>query len=122
MTHWRFSWENPRSILIEGSATFTIAMSRTTMNWTALRSASASHFLLSVATIGLQSFHCVRKTCNLAEITCLLQANTSQEQAEWLSSSHGEALRAVLPGRPRPRRHRRSLGAARRPGADPRPE
>src|SRR3954470_8733401 len=56
ITHWRFSWENPRSILIEGNATFTIAMSRTTMNWTALRSASASHFLRSVATMRAQSF------------------------------------------------------------------
>src|SRR5687768_17852792 len=38
------SCEKPRSILIEGRATFTIAMSSTTMNCTAQRSASASHF------------------------------------------------------------------------------
>src|SRR2546423_7465855 len=61
MTHWRFSWENPRSILIEGNATFTIAMSRTTMNWTALRSASASHFRRSVAIMGAQSFRSRRE-------------------------------------------------------------
>src|SRR6266853_1849162 len=61
ITHWRFSWENPRSILIEGNATFTIAMSRTTMNWTALRSASASHLRRSVATIRAQSFRLRRE-------------------------------------------------------------
>ena len=43
ITHCRSSCENPRSILIEGSATFTIAMSRMTMNWTTLRRASAHH-------------------------------------------------------------------------------
>jgi hypothetical protein len=32
ITHCRFSSENPRSTLMDGSATFTIAMSRTTMN------------------------------------------------------------------------------------------
>jgi hypothetical protein len=36
---------------MDGSATLTIAMSRTTMNWTALRSASASHLRLSEVTI-----------------------------------------------------------------------
>ena len=50
-THCRLSSENPRSTWIDGSATFTIAMSRTTMNWTALSSPSANHFLLSEATM-----------------------------------------------------------------------
>src|SRR5260370_20564665 len=36
-------------------------MSRTTMNWTALRSASASHFRRSVATIRVQSFRSRRE-------------------------------------------------------------
>src|SRR6478735_12030850 len=36
-------------------------MSSTTMNWTALRSASASHFRRSVATMRAQSFRLVRK-------------------------------------------------------------
>jgi hypothetical protein len=49
ITHCRFSCENPRSTWIDGSATFTMAMSRTTMNWTTLRSASASHFRFAVA-------------------------------------------------------------------------
>ena len=52
ITHWRFSCENPRSTWIEGSATFTIAMSRTSMNWTTLRSASANHLCLAEATMG----------------------------------------------------------------------
>ena len=43
ITHWRFSCENPRSVWIDGRATFTIAMSSTIMNWTTLRSARASH-------------------------------------------------------------------------------
>ena len=32
ITHWRFSAEKPRSAWIDGKATFTMAMSRTTMN------------------------------------------------------------------------------------------
>ena len=41
MTHCRFVCENPRSDLIEGSATFTIATSRMTMNCAVTMSASA---------------------------------------------------------------------------------
>src|SRR5919106_5734361 len=48
MTHWRFSCEKPRSSLIDGRATFTIATSSTTMNWTLQSSASASHLRRSV--------------------------------------------------------------------------
>jgi hypothetical protein len=44
MTHCRFSCEKPRSVWIEGRATFTIAMSSTTMNCTVHSRASASHF------------------------------------------------------------------------------
>jgi hypothetical protein len=51
ITHWRFSCEKPRSTWIEGRATFTIAMSSTTMNCTAQRSASASHFRSAEASI-----------------------------------------------------------------------
>src|SRR3954453_20461603 len=43
MTHCRSSWENPRSVWIDGSATFTTATSSTTMNCTVQRSARASH-------------------------------------------------------------------------------
>ena len=56
ITHCRFSCENPRSTWIDGSATFTMAMSRTTMNWTTLRSASASHFRFAVAVMSSDSF------------------------------------------------------------------
>jgi hypothetical protein len=42
--------------LIEGNATFTIAMSRTTMNWTTLSSASASHLRRSEVTMSSVSF------------------------------------------------------------------
>ena len=47
--HWRFRSENPRSFWMDGSATFTIAMSSTTMNWTPRSRASASHFLCAAA-------------------------------------------------------------------------
>jgi hypothetical protein len=42
MTHCKLSWEKPRSVLIDGSATFTIATSRTTMNCAATMTARAS--------------------------------------------------------------------------------
>src|SRR5204862_4997220 len=51
ITHCRFSCEKPRSVWIEGSATFTIAMSRTTMNCTVLSSASANHLFRSELTM-----------------------------------------------------------------------
>src|SRR5919197_2367080 len=85
ITHWRFSCENPRSTLIEGNATFTIAMSRTTMNWTTLRSASASHLRRSVATMcRLVPFVFVGKACNLTDNACRLQVFPSQQQADLL--------------------------------------
>src|SRR6185503_7081611 len=42
MTHCRFSCEKFRSVLIDGKATFTIEMSRTTMNCAVTITASAS--------------------------------------------------------------------------------
>ncbi len=45
-THWRFSGAKLRSSLIDGSATLTMAMSRTTMNCAATITASASHLRL----------------------------------------------------------------------------
>ena len=51
ITHCRFDCETSRSSWIEGSATFTIAMSSTTMNWTAPRSASPNHFIRGEVTI-----------------------------------------------------------------------
>src|SRR3954452_13531888 len=43
MTHCRSSCENPRSVWIDGSATFTTATSSTTMNCTVHSRARASH-------------------------------------------------------------------------------
>jgi hypothetical protein len=45
-THCRVLWLTPRSRWIDGSATFTIAMSRTTMNWAAHVSARTTPFVL----------------------------------------------------------------------------
>jgi hypothetical protein len=41
MIHWRFDAEKPRSALIDGSATLTIATSRMTMNCAVTMSARA---------------------------------------------------------------------------------
>src|SRR5687767_2661673 len=53
MTQERFSWENCRSLPIEGSATLTIDASSTTTNWASASSANASHFR-SGASVGLK--------------------------------------------------------------------
>src|SRR5919201_1768451 len=85
ITHCRFSCEKPRSTWIDGNATFTIAMSRTTMNWTTLRSASASHLRRSVATMcRLVPFVFVGKACNLTDNACRVQVFPSQQQADLL--------------------------------------
>src|SRR3954447_5647868 len=47
ITHWRLSCVKLRSVLMDGSATFTIATSSTTMNWAATTTASANHRRLS---------------------------------------------------------------------------
>ncbi len=49
MTHCRLGCEKWRSDLIAGSATLTIAMSSTTMNWAVTMTASASQRRLSGA-------------------------------------------------------------------------
>ena len=41
-THWRSDWLRPRSAWIDGTATFTTARSRMTMNCAALTSASTT--------------------------------------------------------------------------------
>src|SRR3954447_5572657 len=97
ITHWRFACEKPRSILIEGSATFTIAMSRTTMNCTALSRPSASHLRRSEATISV-SLSCVLSVtaCNLAASTCKKQVQSSQQQVNRYTASREQALRPVV--------------------------
>src|SRR5437867_2035700 len=49
ITHCRLSCEKWRSVLIDGRATFTIAMSRTTMNCAATITARPNQRLLSVS-------------------------------------------------------------------------
>src|SRR4051812_16096113 len=86
MTHWRSSWENPRSVWIDGSATFTTAMSRTTMNWTVQRRARANH-LRRVAVISELSFVLEARGCEITASTFLLQVKTFLPQAEALCSA-----------------------------------
>src|SRR5215211_2851465 len=98
-------------------------MSRTTMNCTALRSASASHLRRSDATMSSVPFIPIEEACNLTDRTCLLQVSSSQRQADALQwHSHAEKLRAVLPDRARPRPRRGAVGAPGGARADARPE
>src|SRR5581483_5868268 len=122
ITHCRSSCEKPRSTLIDGSATFTTAMSRTTMNWTTERSASASHLRRSDATMSPLPFASVVVAGNLAGITCSMQVKPSQQHGKALQCLRAQGLRPVLPGRPRARPRRRAVGAPRRAGADARAE
>src|SRR6476646_7252379 len=102
MTHCRFACENPRSVLIEGSATFTIATSRMTMNCATTMSASALQrrsFVLSplgvdcciiclpkslVETTIAHTYTCLGYTCTAmtttpTPLTTALQAGPSRE-------------------------------------------
>src|SRR3954452_11568742 len=121
MTHWRSSCENPRSVWMDGSATFTTAMSRTTMNWTVQSRASASHLRREAFTATLP-FVLPARGCKLTARTFKLQVDTGLSQVEALHSVRGQAVRPVLPDRPRAVAGRRALGAARRAGAHARPE
>src|SRR5207247_6425787 len=85
-------------------------MSRTTMNWTALRSASASHFRRSEATMALCPFIVVAVASDSTEATFKSQVKTSQQQACALHSGCEQALRPVLPDCPHSRADRGSLG------------
>src|SRR3954465_2519971 len=101
MTHWRSSWENPRSVWIDGNATFTTAMSSTTMNWTVQRRARANH-LRRVALISGISFVSEARGCELTVLTFNLQVDTVIPQAKALCfAGDGQAVRPVLPGRQR---------------------
>src|SRR5262249_32422257 len=93
ITHCRSSCENPRSTLIEGNATFTIAMSRTTMNCTALSNASASHLRLSEVISRFPFPVVVIVGATLAASTCKQQVETSQRQVDALHSGEEMAKR-----------------------------
>src|SRR5207245_199029 len=70
--------------------TFTIAMSRTTMNWTALRSVSASHLRRSVATMRVESFRLRREGLQSNRDT-LLFASLTFTTASWIAMIQGMA-------------------------------
>ena len=80
MTHCRFSCEKPRSVWIDGSATFTTAMSSTTMNCTVQRRASANH-LRRVPSIKGLSFFSEARACDVTAPTSLLQVNAANDEA-----------------------------------------
>ena len=52
ITHWRLACEKCRSFLMDGRATFTMAMSSTTMNCAATMTARASQRLRSDPAVG----------------------------------------------------------------------
>src|SRR3990172_1618851 len=114
ITHCRFSCEKPRSIWIDGSATFTIAMSRMVMNCTERMRASANHFFRSELIISSpQRVSVLVERGILHESTCNSQVETSNPQVEALHSVRCvEELQPVLPHRLRARPRRRALVAA----------
>src|SRR5919206_5193064 len=114
MTHWRFSWEKPRSVWIEGSATFTTAMSSTTMNWTVHSRARANH-LRRDAAMCRPSFRLVSIGLRRYSVYFVFASrHCDPGSARATLRGDGQAVRPVLPGRPRLVARRRALGAARR--------
>src|SRR3954447_19781073 len=114
MTHWSSSCENPRSIWIDGSATFTTAMSRTTMNWTVQRRARANH-LRRVASIGRALFRLgSTRWRNYSPIFLFASTGFRTNSTAAMLALHGPPVRPVLPGRQRAVARRRALGAAHR--------
>ena len=122
ITHCRFSCEKPRSTWIDGSATFTIAMSRMVMNCTARMSASANHFLRSEPTmrspLSSRRLRCEERGM-LARVYLRFASSTLSilKLTRLQSGRRGEELPPVLPDRTRPRPRGRALVAARRPRA-----
>ena len=110
MTHWRFSGENPRSVWMDGSATFTIAMSSTTMNCTAQSSASASHFRRADAITG-SPFVWSDRACQTTATHFRFTSTIFQNESFALQSpSDGQELRPVLPDGARALAGRASAG------------
>ena len=69
ITHCRLPWAKCRLPLIAGRATFTIAMSSTTMNWAATITASARPFRrLAVAVIEERVIYCSQESLLIATI------------------------------------------------------
>src|SRR5204863_1858273 len=107
---------------MDGRATFTIAMSSTTMNCTPRSSASANHFrrvdaiMVSSFQSSSRDWRVYRRDLRLASI-CL----SIRREPATLTDREQE-VRAVLPGGARPLAGGRALGAADRPRAPARPE
>src|SRR5438128_589535 len=108
---------------MDGRATFTIAMSSTTMNWTPRSSASANHFRRASA-IMVPSFHSSREDLRPYR-SCFLFASlnllTGRPPAT-LTTNGVQEIRPVLPDGPRSVAGRRAVVPADRPGAPARPE
>src|SRR3954452_19051097 len=117
MTHWRFSCENPRSVWIDGSATFTTAMSRTTMNWTVQSRARANH-LRRVADIRRTLFRLgsTRWRNYSLDFLCASTGFRTKSKVAMLRLD-GPPVRPVLPRRERAVDRRGALGAPDRPRA-----
>src|SRR4051812_37827732 len=122
-THCRFSCEKPRSAWIEGSATFTIAMSRTTMNCTPRSSASTIHLRSFDAIIGVVLSFLKR---SLARLKIKLQNCkydlVYRKRTGYPDDDRDQKIRPVLSDGPRPLPRGRSLGAPDRARAAARPQ
>ena len=122
MTHWRFSCENPRSIWMDDSATFTIAMSRMTMNCGARMSAECEPFLVvhPVTSVGTPFRVCLVDERDRTESDFRFASTAFHFGSKPLESARDQELRPVLSGRPCPRPRRGAVVAARRPRTAPR--
>ena len=74
-THWSVLWLTPRSCWIDGRATFTIAMSSTTMNWAAQTSARTTPRVLLRTLILSASMLCLHRSKFLVfnKLSCSVQ-------------------------------------------------
>src|SRR5207253_1121000 len=120
--HWRFFSEKPRSVWIDGRATFTIAMSSTTMNWTPSRRASASHFRCDAAIMGGRPFSRLGCACHPTGVTFVSQVISCEPEVSRLDWHRDAEIRAVLSRGPRALLRRGAVVAADRPRAVARPE
>src|SRR5688572_10350706 len=111
MTHWRSSGAKPRSAWIDGSATFTIAMSSTTMNWTVQRRARAYHIRREATMTASFRFGSIEWRSYSVYFQI---ASRRFPDASWRATlrRHGEGVRPVLPDRSRALDRGRAVVAA----------
>src|SRR5438046_1597266 len=103
---------------MDGRATFTIAMSSTTMNWTPRSSASANHFRrVAAIMVAVLSVVELRLAKLQHELFFCKYPLVNQKLTGYTTTNGGKEIRPVLPDGPRALARRRALGVAGRPRA-----